>query len=138
MKYLKLKDEIVLIDNILHVEMKENTIEILYNIVASDTIQGARFYGHVLDYSEVKNDVNEEKTKIEQDYEKLMNNLNVDNLENAYKNIITNKDLLIESLKDRMNQNEKTIYKIKLLIYNNFKTNKIKIKELKGILKDEI
>jgi len=136
MNYLKLKDEIVLLDNILHAEIKENTIEILYGINVPE--QGNKFYGHVLDYSEVKNDVNEEKTKIEQDYEKLMNNLNVDNLENAYKSIITNRDLLIESLKDRMNQNEKTMYKIKLLIYNKFKTNKTKIKELKGILKNDI
>ena len=75
MDYLKLKGEIVLLDNILHVEMKENTIEILYGINVVE--QGNKFYGHVLDYSEVKNDVNEEKTKIEQDYEKLMYFLNV-------------------------------------------------------------
>ena len=75
MNYIKLKGEIVLLDNILHAEIKENTIEILYGIVVPE--QGNKFYGHVLDYSEVKNDVNEEKTKIEQDYEKLMYFLNV-------------------------------------------------------------
>lgn len=75
MNYLKLKGEIVLLDNILHAEIKENTIEILYGINVIE--QGNKFYGHVLDYSEVKNDVNEEKTKIEQDYEKLMYFLNV-------------------------------------------------------------
>lgn len=75
MNYFKLKGEIVLLDNILHAEIKENTIEILYGIVVPE--QGNKFYGHVLDYSEVKNDVNEEKTKIEQDYEKLMYFLNV-------------------------------------------------------------
>lgn len=75
MNYLKLKGEIVLLDNILHAEIKENTIEILYGINVPE--QGNKFYGHVLDYSEVKNDVNEEKTKIEQDYEKLMYFLNV-------------------------------------------------------------
>ena len=75
MNYIKLKGEIVLLDNILHAEIKENTIEILYGINVVE--QGNKFYGHVLDYSEVKNDVNEEKTKIEQDYEKLMYFLNV-------------------------------------------------------------
>ena len=75
MNYIKLKDEIVLLDNILHAEIKENTIEILYGINVPE--QGNKFYGHILDYSEVKNDVNEEKTKIEQDYEKLMYFLNV-------------------------------------------------------------
>lgn len=75
MNYLKLKGEIVLLDNILHAEIKENTIEILYGIVVPE--QGNKLYGHILDYSEVKNDVNEEKTKIEQDYEKLMYFLNV-------------------------------------------------------------
>ena len=75
MNYLKLKGEVVLLDNILHAEIKENTIEILYGIVVPE--QGNKFYGHILDYSEVKNDVNEEKTKIEQDYEKLMYFLNV-------------------------------------------------------------
>lgn len=75
MNYIKLKGEIVLLDNILHAEIKENTIEILFGIVVPE--QGNKFYGHVLDYSEVKNDVNEEKTKIEQDYEKLMYFLNV-------------------------------------------------------------
>lgn len=75
MNYLKLKGEIVLLDNILHAEIKENTIEILYGINVPE--QGNKFYGHILDYSEVKNDVNEEKTKIEQDYEKLMYFLNV-------------------------------------------------------------
>ena len=136
MNYLKLKDEIVLLDNILHAEIKDNTIEILYGIIVPE--QGNKFYGHVLDYSEVKNDVNEEKTKIEQDYEKLMNNLKGDENENYYKSIIVNRDLLIESLKDKMNRYEKIMYKINLLIYNNFKTNKTKIKELKGILKDEV
>ena len=76
MNYIKLKGEIVLLDNILHAEIKENTIEILYGINVPE--QGNKFYGHVLDYSEVKNDVNEEKTKIEQDYEKLMQALNVE------------------------------------------------------------
>ena len=75
MNYIKLKGEIVLLDNILHAEIKENTIEILYGIIVPE--QGNKFYGHVLDYSEVKNDVNEEKTKIEQDYEKLHYFLNV-------------------------------------------------------------
>ena len=75
MNYIKLKGEIVLLDNILHAEIKENTIEILYGINVPE--QGNKFYGHILDYSEVKNDVNEEKTKIEQDYEKLMYFLNV-------------------------------------------------------------
>ena len=75
MNYIKLKGEIVLLDNILHAEIKENTIEILYGIIVPE--QGNKFYGHILDYSEVKNDVNEEKTKIEQDYEKLMYFLNV-------------------------------------------------------------
>lgn len=75
MNYIKLKGEIVLLDNIIHAEMKENTIEILYGINVVE--QGNKFYGHILDYSEVKNDVNEEKTKIEQDYEKLMYFLNV-------------------------------------------------------------
>jgi len=75
MKYIKLKGEIVMLDNILHAEIKENTIEILYGVNVPE--QGNKFYGHVLDYSEVKNDVNEEKTKIEQDYEKLMYFLNV-------------------------------------------------------------
>ena len=53
MNYIKLKGEIVLLDNILHAEMKENTIEILYGIVVPE--QGNKFYGHILDYSEVKN-----------------------------------------------------------------------------------
>lgn len=76
MSYLLLKNEVVLTKNIMHIEMKENTIEILYSIVVPE--QGNKFYGHILDYSEVKNDVNEEKTKIEQDYEKLMQALNVE------------------------------------------------------------
>ena len=75
MNYLKLKGEIVMLDNILHAEIKENTIEILYEIVVPE--QGNKLYGHVLDYSEVKNDVNEEKTKIEQDYDKILHFLNV-------------------------------------------------------------
>ena len=75
MNYIKLKGEIVLLDNILHAEMKENTIELLYGIFVPD--QGYKFYGHVLDYSEVKNDINEEKTKIEQDYDKISHFLNV-------------------------------------------------------------
>lgn len=76
MSYLLLKNEVVLTDYIMHIEMKENTIEILYSINVPE--QGNKFYGHILDYSEVKNDVNEEKTKIEQDYEKLMKALNVE------------------------------------------------------------
>ena len=136
MNYIKLKGEIVLLDNILHAEIKENTIEILYGINVPE--QGNKFYGHVLDYSEVKNDVNEEKTKIEQDYEKIMNSLNVDSSDNRYKNIIESRNILIDDLKDRLNQCEKTMNMINLLIYNKFKTNKTKIKELKGIFKDEI
>ena len=93
MNYIKLKGEIVLLDNILHAEMKENTIEILYGIVVPE--QGNKFYGHILDYSEVKNDVNEEKTKIEQDYEKLMQALNVESnyySENKYKILMNDKN----------------------------------------------
>ena len=48
MNYIKLKGEIVLLDNILHAEMKENTIEILYGIVVPE--QGNKFYGHILDF----------------------------------------------------------------------------------------
>ena len=135
MKYLKLKDEIVLIDNILHVEMKENTIEILYGINVPE--QGNKFYGHVLDYSEVKNDVNEEKTKIEQDYEKLMNNLNVDNLDNAYKHVITERNILIDDMKKLLNKKEDLIKKI----YNStlgLTSNKKKIEKIKEIINNEV
>lgn len=124
MNYLMLKGEIVLIDNILHVEMKENTIEILYNIVASDTIQGARFYGHVLDYSEVKNDVNEEKTKIEQDYEKLMDNLNIENK--------------IDVLTERINKNSNKFRHISVIIIDPFLSRKEKIKQIEEMIKNEI
>lgn len=94
MNYIKLKGEIVLLDNILHAEIKENTIEILYGINVPE--QGNKFYGHVLDYSEVKNDVNEEKTKIEQDYEKLMYNLNVKDFDLVNKNVYESKCKLYE------------------------------------------
>ena len=49
MSYLLLKNEVVLTDYIMHIEMKENTIEILYSIVVPE--QGNKFYGHILDYS---------------------------------------------------------------------------------------
>ena len=121
MNYLKLKDEIVLLDNILHAEIKENTIEILYGIVVPE--QGNKFYGHVLDYSEVKNDVNEEKTKIEQDYEKLMKNLNIGNS--------------IDNLKEKINKNRNKFYYINVIINDPFLSRKEKIKQIEEMIKDE-
>ena len=131
MNYLKLKDEIVLIDNILHVEMKENTIEILYGIPVPE--QGNKFYGHILDYSEVKNDVNEEKTKIEQDYEKLMQVLNVgeekSNLKDEYNKLLSRKMIL----EDKISKQSDKLTKIKIII-NGRGLNKIE--RIKKIFKE--
>lgn len=121
MNYLKLKGEIVLLDNILHAEIKENTIEILYGINVPE--QGNKFYGHVLDYSEVKNDVNEEKTKIEQDYEKLMDNLNIDNK--------------ITTLTQKINTNRNKFRYISAIINDPFLYKKDKIKQIEEMIKDE-
>ena len=121
MNYLKLKGEIVLLDNILHAEIKENTIEILYGINVPE--QGNKFYGPVLDYSEVKNDVNEEKTKIEQDYEKLMKNLNIGNS--------------IDNLKEKINKNRNKFYYINVIINDPFLSRKEKIKQIEEMIKDE-
>ena len=133
MNYLKLKDEIVLIDNILHVEMKENTIEILYGINVPE--QGNKFYGHILDYSEVKNDVNEEKTKIEQDYEKLMYCLNVKDIQ------VINKQLYYENLEKLEKEVERNrhysfiIYKLRDIL-SGLGINKIK--RIKEVLKNDV
>ena len=114
MNYIKLKGEIVLLDNILHAEIKENTIEILYGINVVE--QENKFYGHVLDYSEVKNDVNEEKTKIEQDYEKLMKALNVGeektNLKYEYDKLLSWKMIL----EDKISKQSDKLTKIKIII----------------------
>lgn len=116
MNYIKLKGEIVLLDNILHAEIKENTIEILYGINVPE--QGNKFYGHVLDYSEVKNDINEEKTKIEQDYEKLMKALNVGeektNLKYEYDKLLSWKMIL----EDKISKQSDELTKIKIIIYD--------------------
>lgn len=130
MKYLKLKDEIVLIDNIIHVQIRENTIEILYNIV-SKTNEGSKFYGHILDYSEVKNDVNEEKTKIEQDYEKIINKLND---EDNFDKIIKSKNIKINDLMNDLYKSSETFNEIYKII-NSLATNKHKINKIKEILK---
>lgn len=128
MNYIELKGEIVLLDNILHAEIKENTIEILYGIVVPE--QGNKFYGHVLDYSEVKNDVNEEKTKIEQDYEKLLQVLNVgeekSNLKYEYDKLLSWKMIL----EDKISKQSDKLTKIKIII-NGRGLNKIgRIKKL--------
>ena len=132
MNYIKLKGEIVLLDNILHAEIKENTIEILYGINVPE--QGNKFYGHVLDYSEVKNDVNEEKTKIEQDYEKLMKALNVgeekNNLKYEYDKLISWKMILEDKIKKQSDK----LTKIRIII-NGRGLNKIG--RIKKIFKED-
>lgn len=112
MNYIKLKGEIVLLDNILHAEMKENTIEILYGINVPE--QGNKFYGHILDYSEVKNDVNEEKTKIEQDYEKLMNVLINETCDLAEYNKLVSYKMILE---DKIAKQSNLLTKIKIIMY---------------------
>ena len=112
MNYIKLKDEIVLLDNILHAEIKENTIEILYGINVPE--QGNKFYGHILDYSEVKNDVNEEKTKIEQDYEKLMNVLINETCDLAEYNKLVSYKMILE---DKIAKQSNLLTKIKIIMY---------------------
>lgn len=113
MRYLLLKNEIVQLDEILHVEMKENAIEILYGIVAQDGIQGTKFYGHILDYSEVKNDVNEEKTKIEQDYEKLMKALINETCDLVEYNKLVSYKMILE---DKISKQSDLLTKIKMII----------------------
>lgn len=133
MNYIKLKGEIVLLDNILHAEIKENTIEILYGINVPE--QGNKFYGHVLDYSEVKNDVNEEKTKIEQDYEKLMYCLNVKDIQ------VINKQLYYENLEELEKEVERNrhysfiIYKLRDILSGS-RINKIK--RIKEVLENDV
>ena len=112
MNYIKLKGEIVLLDNILHAEIKENTIEILYGINVPE--QGNKFYGHILDYSEVKNDVNEEKTKIEQDYEKLMNALINETCDLAEYNKLVSYKMILE---DKIAKQSSLLTKIKIIMY---------------------
>ena len=112
MNYIKLKGEIVLLDNILHAEIKENTIEILYGINVPE--QGNKFYGHVLDYSEVKNDVNEEKTKIEQDYEKLMNVLINETCDSSEYNKLVSYKMILE---DKIAKQSNLLTKIKIIMY---------------------
>lgn len=132
MNYIKLKGEIVLLDNILHAEIKENTIEILYGINVPE--QGNKFYGHVLDYSEVKNDVNEEKTKIEQDYEKIINNLNV---EDNFDKMIKSKNSKINDLMNDLYKSDEKINQI-YKILNSLATNNYKINKIREIIKNEI
>lgn len=133
MNYIKLKGEIVLLDNILHAEIKENTIEILYGINVPE--QGNKFYGHVLDYSEVKNDVNEEKTKIEQDYEKLMYCLNVKDIQ------VINKQLYYENLEEFEKEVERNrhysfiIYKLRDILSG---SGINKIKRIKEVLENDV
>lgn len=132
MNYIKLKGEIVLLDNILHAEIKENTIEILYGINVPE--QGNKFYGHILDYSEVKNDVNEEKTKIEQDYEKIINNLNV---EDNFDKMIKSKNSKINDLMNDLYKSDEKINQI-YKILNSLATNNYKINKIREIIKNEI
>ena len=133
MNYLKLKGEIVLLDNILHAEIKENTIEILYGINVPE--QGNKFYGHVLDYSEVKNDVNEEKTKIEQDYDKLMYCLNVKDIQ------VINKQKYYENLEELEKEVERNrhysfiIYKLRDILG---RSGINKIKRIKEVLENDV
>ena len=115
--YIKLLDKIINLEGIMTSYIDDNRIIIEYSDKAHPT---------TIDYSEVKFDVNAEKQKIEQDFEKLECSLivNYDKIINEQKNEIL-----------RLGQYESDLTSMKHII--NLKLNPFKkIKWLKGLIND--
>lgn len=126
-KYLILNEEIISLENIVNstIDKKERTIKIMYMINNYPITL-------TIDYSDIKDDINEEKTIVEKDYEKLQKNLfiiNVEELEELVNNITKNYDILKE-LKAKYLEK---IITIKEIIEKKGLSSK-KIKEIKKII----
>lgn len=67
MKYILIKDEIISIQNILNISKNEKDRIITINYI----IEG-KIINYELDYSEIKDNINEEKTIFQKDYELLI------------------------------------------------------------------
>ncbi len=129
--FLKLNGELVNLENLFNVSKndKERIIKLSYII-------DGKVIGYELDYSDVKDDVNEEKTILEKDFEKIekfiMKEVDLD-----YKKLEARiKDLefansISRSLKDRYRRKIEAIYKI----INSRKLKKTKL--IKEIIENE-
>lgn len=111
-KIIKIKDEIISLENIFNIVKldKERTIKLAYLV-------DGKIVKYELDYSGIKDDVNEEKTKLEQDYEMLVNYLvkewieleKYEELEDDHNDLLRDYMILV----DQKNLNLDRILKIK-------------------------
>ena len=129
--FLKLNGELVNLENLFNVSKndKERIIKLSYVI-------DGKVIGYELDYSDVKDDVNEEKTILEKDFEKIEKFI-MKEVDPDYKKLEARiKDLefansISRDLKDRYRRKIEAIYKI----INSRKLKKTKL--IKEIIENE-
>lgn len=129
--FLKLNGELVNLENLFNVSKndKERIIKLSYII-------DGKVIGYELDYSDVKDDVNEEKTILEKDFEKIEKFI-MKEVDLYYKKLEARiKDLefansISRDLKDRYRRKIEAIYKI----INSRKLKKTKL--IKEIIENE-
>lgn len=129
-KIIKIKDEIISLEHIFNIVKldKERSIRLAYLV-------DGKIINYELDYSEIKDDVNEEKTKLEQDYEMLVNYLvkewieleKYEKLEDEHKELLHDYMILV----DQKNLNLDRIIKIK----EECRKKKLAFKKIKRIKK---
>lgn len=97
MKFIYLKDEIISIQNVLNITKNEKD-----RIISINYIIEGKIINYEIDYSEIKENINEEKTIFQKDYEKLIYTLTKkENLQEEKYKKLKEKYLKCKELKEK-------------------------------------
>lgn len=131
MRYIEIQNQIIKIDEIMEVEKDEKERKIYLYFYHN----GSKYHS-IIDYENIKDNINEEKTEVQKDYERIKKEL-IPEKENENENKIKELENQIEMYKITLNNISSDISKYKQNLRNIVNSKEFshkKIQKLKGVI----